>query len=62
MPTVNPSTTESGTLFIKPPNRITDIRITTKPAITPKIGIAVGPKLAITGIKTTVIAPVGPLI
>ena len=37
------------------------MRTTITPAMTPRAGIASGPYFWITGIKMTVIAPVGPL-
>ena len=43
------------------PRPRTDIAITINPAIKPKTGIASIPFFAMTGISTTVIAPVGPL-
>ncbi|CAB4645418.1 unannotated protein [freshwater metagenome] len=61
IPTVNPCTTQSGTLLIKFPSLRKHIRITRAPAITPRAGIAAIPYEPITGISTTVIAPVGPL-
>ena len=61
IPTVKPSTTECGTRLIKFPSLNTASSNKPIPANTPKAGIAAGPNFAITGTKTTVIAPVGPL-
>ena len=61
IPTVNPSSTELGTNLIKFPSFYKANTKTMVPESKPSIGIAVIQYFAITGIKTTVIAPVGPL-
>ena len=60
IPMVNPSTTETGMNSTVRPSAVSAIATTRMPPMMASSGITSRPYLAITGSRTTVIAPVGP--